>query len=104
MLHGVKKSKYLSEYKIELVFDDGSVKIIDLEGFLKTAKAMLAPLKDIEYFKKVKCDGTTIMWPNGVDLCPDVLYKQGKTIQKAKRKQRKTASVSSRRRSKLIKF
>jgi hypothetical protein len=79
MLHTIKKVKYLEDYKLELHFDDRSVKFVDLENMLKKAKNMFLPLKNIEYFKQVRCDGITINWPNGVDLCPDVLYKMGKT-------------------------
>ena len=77
MLHTVKKVEYLEGYKIKLIFNDMSVKTVDLENMLKHAKNMFIPLKDIDYFKKVKCDGISIYWPNGVDLCPDVLYKLG---------------------------
>jgi len=87
MLHTIKKAEYIEEYKVKLLFSDGSVKIVNLEKMLNKAKNMLLPLIELDYFKLVKCDGTTIFWPNGVDLCPDVLYKIGKTITKAKRKQ-----------------
>jgi hypothetical protein len=77
-LHTVRKVQYLEDYKLELHFDDRSVKIVDLENMVKKAKNMFLPLKSMDYFKQVKCDGITISWPNGVDLCPDVLYKMGK--------------------------
>lgn len=76
----VKKVKYLGEYKLELLFSDRKRKVVNLEDLAKKGKNMLAPLKDVEYFKQVKSDGTTIVWPNGVDLCPDVLYETGKEI------------------------
>jgi len=103
MLHTVKKVQYLEEYKIKLSFDDKSVKVIDLEKMLKNAKNMFLPLKDIDYFKQVKCDGTTIIWPNGVDLCPDVLYKMGKSVKPPIRKSRKTAASSSHRSKSKVK-
>ena len=86
MLRIVKKVEYLEEYKLKLYFEDGSIRIVNLESMLKNAKNLFVPLLEINYFKKVKCDGTTICWPNGVDLCPDVLYKMGKNINPLKSK------------------
>jgi hypothetical protein len=39
---------------------------------------VFAPLEDVEFFKKVTVDPEigTLVWPNGVDFCPDVLYSQ----------------------------
>jgi len=80
MLHTIKKVEYIEGYKLKLQFNDKRIKIVDLENMLENAKNMLLPLKNINYFKKVKCDGSTIVWPNGVDFCPDVLYKISKNI------------------------
>lgn len=84
MLHKVRKVKYLEDYKLELCFNDRTVKVVDLEKMLKRAKNMFLPLKDVNYFKQVRCDGVTINWPNGVDLCPDVLYNIGDVRSKSK--------------------
>ena len=86
MSHRIKKVRYLDQYRLELLFDNGANKIVDLVEIVDRAQNMLLPLKDLEYFKKVKCDGFSIVWPNGVDLCPDVLYKLGKTVHRKKRK------------------
>jgi len=80
MSHKIKKVEYLDGYKLKLHFEDKSVKIVDLEAMLKKAKNMLIPLIDLDYFKQVKIDGITICWPNGVDFCPDVLYRMGKSV------------------------
>ncbi|MES2274131.1 MAG: DUF2442 domain-containing protein [Chlamydiota bacterium] len=102
MLHTVKKLEYLEGYKLKLRFDDGTIKIVDLENMLKKAKNMLLPLVDLEYFSQVKCDGTTIYWPNGVDLCPDVLYKMGESITGSTPKRKRTArTLKSRKKSKV---
>lgn len=74
--------KYDKDYKIKLKFSNGKIKTVDFEDKLNQPKyanhAWFKPLKKKSYFKKVKCDGFTIIWPNGLDLCPDVLYEEGK--------------------------
>ena len=84
MLHKIRKVKHLEDYRLELHFDDRCIKVVDLEKILKKAKNMFLPLKNIDYFKQVRCDGITINWPNGVDLCPDVLYSMGKSERRSK--------------------
>lgn len=80
MLHKVKKVEYLNGYKLKLKFNDQKIKIVDFSDWLNDGKGYLIPLKDIEYFKKVALDEFeyTIIWPNGADFCPDVLYEIGK--------------------------
>lgn len=80
----VKKVEYVGEYKLRLLFSDKKIKIIDIEPIIKKSKGLFYPLKDIEYFKKVSLDDDqypfSICWPNGEDLCPDVLYSMGKDV------------------------
>jgi len=83
MLHAVKKVEYIKDYKLKITFRNNDVKIVDLEKELWGP--MFEPLKDIEYFKKVKTDGHTIMWPNEADFCPDVLHELGKDIEEQKK-------------------
>ncbi|MCI0698730.1 DUF2442 domain-containing protein [candidate division KSB1 bacterium] len=53
----------------------------------KLAKArrggIFEPLKDPDYFSRVELWEGTIRWPNGADVCPDVLYERvsGKSLQ-----------------------
>jgi hypothetical protein len=39
---------------------------------------VFAALEEIEFFKQVKVDPEigTLVWPNEVDFCPDVLYSE----------------------------
>jgi hypothetical protein len=100
MMHQIKKVEYIGEYKLKLFFKNGKVKIFDMEDRLRTAKNMFLPLKDIEFFKRVKCVEGAIVWPNGVDLCPDALYKIGRDfgISSGKRIRKKsTPSIKTRR-------
>jgi hypothetical protein len=76
-MHIVGDVTYVSDYKLLLSFDDGSVRLVDLEKELDGE--IFEPLKDIGYFKKVRVnpDLATIAWDNGADMCPDFLYKIG---------------------------
>lgn len=102
MSHRIKKVQYLDGYRLQILFDNGKNKVVDLVGIVNKAQNMLLPLKDMEYFKKVKCDGFSVVWPNGMDLCPDVLYEMGKDIDKEKRKYVKSPKKTiSRKKNKL---
>ena len=67
--------KLLDDYVVELRFGDGSEKSIDLRPYLK-GPIFEALVEDPALFRKVDVDRQlgTIVWPNGADICPDVLY------------------------------
>ena len=71
----VVKAKYISDYKIEIQFDDGSIKIVDLSN--EIYGEVFEPLKDINYFKKFTLNPFTIEWDNGADFSPEFLYNIG---------------------------
>ena len=74
----------LDGHKLELTFKDGLTATVDLDHVIRSFEGVFAPLKDLEYFRLVRVDPEigTIVWPNGADLCPDVLYSyaSGKPI------------------------
>jgi Protein of unknown function (DUF2442) len=76
-MHLVKDVTFVSDYKLLLSFDDGSVRRVDLAHELEGE--IFEPLKDLEYFKKVRVDPdlATIVWENGADLSPEFLYRIG---------------------------
>lgn len=90
MLHAVKKVEYVKDYKLKLTFRNKDIKIVDLKEELWGS--MFEPLKDLEYFKLVKTDGHTIVWPNEADFCPDVLYEMGKKLSEQKKPIRRTST------------
>jgi Protein of unknown function (DUF2442) len=65
-----------SHFVLALSFADSSHGVVDLGPSLRGQGGMFAPLQDPEFFTQVRVDpeAGTVVWPNGVDLDPDVLY------------------------------
>lgn len=63
-------------YRLRLTFNDGISGIVDLWDDVVGRGGVFAPLQNPAYFRRVSVDPGTgsIVWPNGVDLDPDVLY------------------------------
>lgn len=61
-------------YELILTFNNGekrkfnAVQLLDMKVF--------APLKNIAFFKSVKVEFGTVVWPQDIDYCPDTLYAQ----------------------------
>jgi hypothetical protein len=64
----------LDHHSLRVHFDTGTVKEIDLESVLYGE--LYEPLRDPDFFRQVMVDDEvgTIVWPNGADIDPDLLY------------------------------
>jgi hypothetical protein len=65
-------------YRLELTFADGVQVVLDFEDRIVGRGGVFGPLEDVAFFKQVRVDpeARTIVWPNDVDLDPDVLYSE----------------------------
>ena len=71
-IRGVKPT---NGFTVRLDFTDGTQKDVDLEPYLHGP--VFAPLRnDLQKFRSVRVDpeAGTIVWDNGADIDPDVLY------------------------------
>ncbi|HEX7070798.1 MAG TPA: DUF2442 domain-containing protein [Rhodothermales bacterium] len=68
-------AKHLGGYRVHLTFEDGVEGEIDLASVIRFT-GVFAPLRDQAEFAKLRVDpeSGTIVWPNGADIDPDVLY------------------------------
>jgi len=82
MLPRITDVKYIVDYKLELTFSNGVSGIIDLANRIVNRGGVFLSLENQDVFSKVKVDKEigTLVWPNGVDLDPDVLYSRVKGI------------------------
>jgi hypothetical protein len=70
--------RHIRQYQLELTFADGTRSALDFRHRIVGRGGVFEPLQKIAYFRRVKVNPEigTIVWPNGVDFCPDVLYSE----------------------------
>jgi hypothetical protein len=74
-------AEQLGGYRLRLTFEGGERREVDIAQ-LVPFDGVFEPLNDPAYFRQVTVnpDIGTIVWPNGADLCPDVLYESGASL------------------------
>src|SRR5256885_2734582 len=73
-LNRVKNVELLGDYGIRITFRDGYSGAVDLWPLFDSAHGPLTePMRDPAFFSKAYLDGGTLTWPNGCDICSDVL-------------------------------
>jgi hypothetical protein len=75
MLKDVIEVQSLDGHRLRLRFEDDAVGIVDIAQLIQFV-GVFAPLAEHEYFSRVRVEPElgTIVWPNGTDIDPDVLY------------------------------
>lgn len=75
MLIDVTEARAVANGRLYVRFADGVEGEVDLNGFVHW-EGVFAPLRDPVRFAEVRVDAElgTVVWPNGADLDPDVLY------------------------------
>lgn len=78
MLPRVRSVRHLGDYRLQLEFTDGTSGELDFRSRIVGRGGVFQPLANADFFRQVQVDpeSGTIIWPNGVDLCPDTLYQE----------------------------
>ena len=78
MFPRIASVRVVGDYVVELIFKDGSVGQVDLAPSIVGRGGVFEALNDPSVFGQVRVDpeSGTIVFPNGVDLDPDVLYEE----------------------------
>jgi Protein of unknown function (DUF2442) len=72
----IREAKQLGRYRVQLTLTDGRIVERDLEPLM--AGPIFADLRnDVTRFGEMRVEDGTLVWPNGADLCPDVLIWGG---------------------------
>ncbi|MBR4327376.1 MAG: DUF2442 domain-containing protein [Bacteroidales bacterium] len=73
----VTSAKTAAGHKLELTFNDGSVKIFDCTPLIERYK-IFEPLKNESVFENFSLDGWTVTWLDGqIDIAPEYLFSEG---------------------------
>jgi len=73
-IYKVTGFEILDTHVLRVSFNDGSIQTINFQPIL--AGELYGPLREIEFFGKVKLDPEvhTLVWPNGADFDPAILH------------------------------
>ncbi len=76
----VTEAQANEDFSLDLKFSDGRQKRFDVKPYLDYE--VFKPLKDLNYFKRIKIAFGTVQWTDEQDISPDTLYLESKEILK----------------------
>lgn len=72
----VKSVHPTEDYLLEIVFNNNEKKKFDVKPYLNFG--LFSELKDLDIFQSAVAEYGTVIWKNGLDICPDTLYLESK--------------------------
>ena len=78
MFPRITNVRYVEAYRLVLTFSNGLEAELDFRDRIVGRGGVFAALEEGDFFRRVSVDpeAKTLVWPNGVDFCPDVLYAE----------------------------
>jgi hypothetical protein len=78
MLPRVTSVRHIKDFQLAVDFSDGTTAVLDFRRRILGRGGVFRQLEDVATFAQVAVDpeAGTLVWPNGVDFCPDVLYAE----------------------------
>ena len=73
----IVSARYINEYKIELIFENGRSGIVDFAKFIRMG-GVFSRLADLNFFKRfhVNEELGVIAWEDEIDVAPETLYSE----------------------------
>ena len=69
----IKNAEYLDGYRLRLFFNNGEVRVADLEPYLNGP--VFRSLVNIDDFKRFSIPFNTVQWENEADFAAEFLYE-----------------------------
>jgi len=74
MKSAIERIRSLGCYRLEIVYADGLVAILDFTAFVAEHDGpVVSALRDEATFSSVRLEHGVVTWATGFDICPDVL-------------------------------
>jgi hypothetical protein len=90
----VKAVKPVADYRLRITFANGETGVYDCRPLLEFG--VFRELQDATYFRQVRAEGGTVVWPHEQDICPDTLYQDSRRKPMALAPKRSRQAVGSR--------
>ena len=68
----------LDEYILEIKYDNGEVIKFDMKDLLN--HPLFKSLNDVDIFREVRINGSSICWDNDIDICADSIYNNQQQV------------------------
>ncbi len=74
MRTNLKSIRFNGDFRIAFTYDDGLVSELDFTSYADSPRGpVMEPLAEEQFFAQAFIDHGVVTWPNGFDICPDVL-------------------------------
>ena len=77
-IRGSNDAEAESDFSLILEFNDGSVRRFDAKPYRDYE--VFKPLKDLNYFRRIKIAFGTVQWTDEQDISPETLYLESEDI------------------------
>ena len=74
----VKQVKAADGYRLQITFTNGERGVYDCRPLLDFG--VFQELRDNAYFRQVRAENGTVVWPHEQDICPDALYEDSQKL------------------------
>jgi hypothetical protein len=74
----VEKVKAIKDFKLLIVFTNSEEKVFDMKPYLD--KGVFKALNEIDLFNKAHVAWGTVVWNEDLDMSPDTLYLDSKSV------------------------
>jgi hypothetical protein len=78
----VKAVRPEADYRLKITFSNGEKGVYDCRPLLDFG--VFQELRDHAYFRQVRAENGTVVWPHEQDICPDTLYLDSEKSKKAR--------------------